>query len=149
MLLDSCVRGWVEESREETRLTAGVLGVRLRGSCRGCGWGWLGKGCPPYLWQLTRDAGPWALAALRFPLSSRGQPRLASTRLPPQGAGKLQMKSCELLPRMAFYPAKCFVALFMTSSVMREPGIKRLKASSYFCLQTPSRCHGFASSLAG
>lgn len=109
----------------------------------------LGKGCPPYLWQLTRDAGPWALAALRFPLSSRGQPRLASTRLPPQGAGKLQMKSCELLPLVAFYPAKCFVALFMTSSVMREPGIKRLKASSYFCLQTPSRCHGFASSLAG
>lgn len=122
------------------------LGSATAGQLQGL---WLGKGCPPYLWQLTRDAGPWALAALRFPLSSRGQPRLASTRLPPQGAGKLQMKSCELLPRMAFYPAKCFVALFMTSSVMREPGIKRLKASSYFCLQTPSRCHGFASSLAG
>lgn len=30
---------------------------------------------------------------------------------------------------MAFYPAKCFVALFMTSSVAQKPGMKRLKAS--------------------
>lgn len=48
--------------------------------------------------------------------------------------GRLQMKGWELLSLMAFHPAKCFVALFMTS-VTREPGMKRLKASFYFCLQ--------------
>lgn len=62
--------------------------------------------------------------------------------------GKLQMKGWELLSLMAFYPAKCFVALFMTS-VTWQPGMKSLKASFYFCLLTPSHCCRFASSLAG
>lgn len=37
----------MEESGGETRLTAGGSGARLRGSCRGCGWGGWAKAAHP------------------------------------------------------------------------------------------------------
>lgn len=115
-----------------------------------------------WCWGLLLFAGSVTPALLR-PLTSvccaagPAQGCVSDTSSGPWGAdltqmalpGKLQMKGWEMLSLMAFYPAKCFLALFMTSSVRWKPGMKRLKASFYFCLQTLSHCCGFASSLAG
>lgn len=86
---------------------------------------------------------PWAVF--------RAQPLVLGELISPKRPlpGKIQMKGWEMLSLMAFYPAKCFLALFMTSSIRWKPEMKRLKASFYFCLQTLSHCCGFASSLAG
>lgn len=114
-------------------------------------WSWF-CGASPVRSGSPQCVMPQALAGDGFPMSPAGMQHLPPGRPISSGwllPGKLQMKSWELLPLMAFYPAKCFVALFMTSSVMQEPVMKRLKASFYFCLQTPSHCRGFASSLAG